>query len=242
MLKDVDASALTGLLDLQGEDSAIARLSHRRATLPEAQHLAEISESLDELDADVGIALKQRDELAREQTRIEGEGALLDDKIAREEGRLFAGVVANPRELTALQSEIEMLKRRKASREDELLEVMVNRDNAEEILGRLQRERDEMAVQADELRRTVEGLRADIDAELAHHTAARERAAGRLPEDLVALYEKVRASKGGVGVAKLEGGTCTGCHTRLPAKEAERLRSGGGLHRCDNCRRLLVVV
>jgi predicted nucleic acid-binding Zn-ribbon protein len=62
-----------------------------------------------------------------------------------------------------------------------------------------------------------------------------------LPQELVALYEKIRAAKGGVGAAALEQGTCQGCHTKLPAREVERLRAEGGLQRCENCRRILVV-
>jgi predicted nucleic acid-binding Zn-ribbon protein len=57
----------------------------------------------------------------------------------------------------------------------------------------------------------------------------------------LSLYDSIRASKNGVGAAALVGGTCQGCHTQLPAREVERMRAEGGLQRCDNCRRILVV-
>ena len=241
MPTDVDAAALDRLLELQGEDSAIKRLRERRATLPEAARLAEVNASLAELDADLGIARGQRDDAAREQARLEGEVELLEQKIAREEGRLFAGSVSNPKELGALQAEVEMLKRRKSRLEDDLLEVMERREQVAETVERLEAERATLGSDAESLTATVGELTAAIDEELRLHGGVRERIAGTLPGSLLTLYDRLREQKGGVGAAELVGGMCQGCHTRLPAREVERLRAERGLQRCDNCRRILVV-
>jgi predicted nucleic acid-binding Zn-ribbon protein len=85
-------------------------------------------------------------------------------------------------------------------------------------------------------------LTGEIESELGAHGSARAEIATSLPDDLLKLYDQLRASKGGVGAAALEAGTCQGCHTKLPAKEIERLKAQGGLQRCDNCRRILVIV
>jgi predicted nucleic acid-binding Zn-ribbon protein len=242
MAMDVDQSSLARLLDLQTEDSAIRRLEERRRSLPEAQRLAEVSDTLAELEADIEIASKQSEEVNREHARFEGEIELADQKIAREEQRLFSGNVSNPKELGALQAEVAMLKRKKGEKEDELLEVMMQRDQAGETLGRLQSERAAAAAEAEALKAKVEALTGEIDAELATHGTARGEIASALPDDLLKLYDRLRESKGGVGAAALESGTCQGCHTKLPAKEIERLKAQGGLQRCDNCRRILVLV
>lgn len=242
MLKDVDAAALTRLLDLQDEDSAIRRLETRRASLPETQRLTEVTDQLAELGADLAIATKQSTELTTEQSRIEGEMGLTDSKIAKEEQRLFSGAVSNPKELSSLQAEIEMLKRQRAASENALLEVMVQSDAATETRERLEAEHTELGATAEHLRVTVAELTGDIDGRLAEHWASRETIAAELPEELVELYDKVRAQKSGVGAARLEAGTCQGCHTKLPAREVEHLRASGGVQRCDNCRRILVVV
>ena len=46
----------------------------------------------------------------------------------------------------------------------------------------------------------------------------------------------------GVGVARLVGTTCQGCHLSIPAIEAEQIKSAGGrpLAHCDNCGAILV--
>src|SRR5687767_8708394 len=82
---DVDASSLHQLLALQTEDTALKRLQDRRGSLPEATRLAEVQDSLAELTADLEIATKQHDEVAREQDKLEGEIGLAEEKITREE-------------------------------------------------------------------------------------------------------------------------------------------------------------
>jgi predicted nucleic acid-binding Zn-ribbon protein len=242
MPMDVDAAALSRLLDLQGSDSAIMRLEHRKETLEEAERLRAVNEQLAELGADLEIARKQGAEIAREQDRIEGEMELLDTKIQKEEQRLFSGGVSNPKELSALQAEVEMLKRRKGEQEDALLEVMVNRDQATATIRRLEAEQAEVSQTSQQLTETVGSIMSEIDSELESNRARRTSTAAELPSDLIALYDQIRSQKGGVGAAALVAGTCEGCHTQLPNKEVERLKTEGGLQRCENCRRILVVV
>lgn len=242
MLQQVDADALVRLLDLQAEDIAIRRLEERRASLPEARRLEEINEQLAELEADITIAKRQLEEVGREQARLEGEIGLQEQKIEREEKRLFSGNVSNPKELGALQAEVDMLKRKRSASEDTLLEVMVQKDQTSATLASLSGERENAAREAAELTAKVDALTTEISSELQAHDAKRGEIAATLPDDLLALYDKLRASKGGVGIAALEGDTCQGCHTKLASKEVERIRSEGGLQRCDFCRRILVSV
>jgi predicted nucleic acid-binding Zn-ribbon protein len=239
---DVDASALQQLLDLQTEDTAIKRLEERKASLPEARRLAEVNDQLAESTADLEIAQKQHDEIAREQDKLEGEIGIIDAKITKEEQRLFSGAVSNPKELGALQAEVAMLKRKRSESEDALLEVMVQKESASATLERLRGEQQAATKEAEELSATVAALTSEIDAQLQTHGAKREAATTPLPPELLELYEKLRATKNGVGAAALEGGTCQGCHTKLSNKEVERIKTEGGLQRCDNCRRILVVV
>lgn len=238
---DVDGESLTRLLDVQAEDTALKRLAEQRASLPEAARLAEINESLAELRADLDIASKQAAELGREQRRLEGEMELADGKIGREEGRLFSGGVSNPKELAALSAEVDMLKRQRGELEDALLEVMVQKDQIEATVVALTGERDGLEAEAAELAARVEELVGAIDEAVARHATRRTELAGSLPPSLLGVYEGLRATKNGVGAAALEGHTCMGCHTELPQREVERLKSEGGLQRCDHCRRILVI-
>jgi predicted nucleic acid-binding Zn-ribbon protein len=241
-MSDVPQAALLRLLDLQTEDTQIKQLEDRRANLAEATRLEEVNADMAELTSDLAIAEKQFDEVARAQARLEDQIELIDRKVSKEEQRMFSGSVSNPKELGALQAEVASLKRRKETIEDELIEVMDQREQAEGTRDRLKGELADATKVATELGATVTGLTADIDAELATHRAERTKVTAEMPDDLLALYEKIRPAKSGVGAAALAAGTCQGCHTKLPSAEYERVRAEGGLQRCDNCRRILVVV
>jgi predicted nucleic acid-binding Zn-ribbon protein len=241
MVAKVEPAALRRLLDLQEQDSAIKQLLHRRESLPETQELAEVNERVAELASDMEIATKQFQEAGREQDRLEGEISMIETKISKEEQRMFSGGVSNPKELSALQAEVESLKRRKGGIEDRLLEILVHKDQAGATLESI---RDDHAVgdaRSKELAAVVGKLTQDIDADLRLHDEQREAIIPDIPADLLSLYDQLRDQKGGIGAAALVGGTCQGCHTKLPATEVERVLAEGGLQRCDNCRRILVV-
>ena len=236
-----DASALERLLQLQSEDSSLDRGRRRLQQLPERARLERLEQQLEEVSSDVAVAARNRDDVARVQDRLEGEISVLEQKLQREQQRMYSGQVSNPKELSNLQAEVEMLSRRRSGLEDELLESMVARDAAVSTLQSLSSEREELAISVSELSSDVGRLSGEIESDLAAHQRARDELRSGLPEDLVALYEKIRSAKGGVGAAALERDTCQGCHTKLPAREVERLRAEGGLQRCDNCRRIFVV-
>jgi hypothetical protein len=96
------------------------------------------------------------------------------------------------------------------------------------------------ALAALEVRRdTLEG---EIDADVAARTAEREPLSAAIPEDLRALYEKLRASSGGIGAAALRARRCGGCRIELygTALQDARAADEDEVLRCEECRRILV--
>ena len=93
-----------------------------------------------------------------------------------------------------------------------------------------------------ELRGTIATETKEIDVELASELEARAAAAASIPADLMTQYERLRATQGGVGAARLLNGRCSGCHLTLPATELDRLRreEPDTVVLCDQCGRILV--
>ena len=83
---------------------------------------------------------------------------------------------------------------------------------------------------------------AEIDAELDRLVAERAAAVGSVPDDLMAAYEPLRSSLGGVAVARLLGSRCEGCHLEIPSAELEEVRRApeDALVHCPECMRILV--
>lgn len=230
------------LLDLQVLDSTHDRLVTRRRSLPA---LAEIDHAEAEVARLEDLALAARTEAAdeaRAQVRLENEVEQVRARSARDRTRLDTGAVSSARELESLQSEIASLARRQASLEDDLLEVMQRREDAEARAEQL------LAEQAAAARRREEAVVdrdrswADIDAELAEVARRRAELAALLPSDLLALYERVRADRGGVGAAALVRHRCEGCHLELGGAELAAARNAAPeeVLRCEECQRILV--
>jgi predicted nucleic acid-binding Zn-ribbon protein len=72
--------------------------------------------------------------------------------------------------------------------------------------------------------------------------ADRAPVASGLPEDLVALYDRLRAQKGGVGAAALRARECGGCRLSLDNAELAVIKSAASdeVIRCEECQRILV--
>jgi hypothetical protein len=63
-----------------------------------------------------------------------------------------------------------------------------------------------------------------------------------VPASLVSTYERLRTRLGGVGVARVVGNHCDGCHLTLSAVELDHLRHlpPGEVATCEQCSRILV--
>ena len=152
------------------------------------------------------------------------------------------GLVNNPKDLERMQHELVSLERRITALEDEELEVMERLEEAQKsldsLLGQLAR-RDERLVALGEARdRQV----LEIEEELARIDAEREPTAADIPADLMALYDRLRQHKGGVGAAALRARQCGGCRLSLDNAELAVIRKAPSdeVIRCEECQRILV--
>lgn len=160
----------------------------------------------------------------------------------RDQQRLDAGQVSSPKELEGLQHEIATLARRQSDLEDVVIEVM---ERLEAVQGRhaeLASRRDQARTETTEVTARRDTLLAELDAEVDGLTRQRDTQAGQLADDLVTLYEKIRAQQDGVGAAELRQRRCSGCHLELNNVEIGRLRAAEDdeVLRCEECRRILV--
>jgi predicted nucleic acid-binding Zn-ribbon protein len=170
---------------------------------------------------------------------------LIEEKIAQEEDKMYSGRIINPKELSALQDEIGMLKRRKAPIEEKGFEQLEARDQLLEERRRLEEELADLDRDASAVRTKISEAEDVIDRELATEDSKRGSVLVSIPADALESYEEIRSSKRGVGVGALENGICSACREALSAVEVDRIkkraREGEWLFRCEHCRRLLVV-
>jgi hypothetical protein len=229
------------LLELQAVDTALAQLRHRRATLPELAALTDRSAQSSELETALVEAQTKLGDVATEQRRLENDVDAVQTRATRDEQRLQSGGLP-AKELEGLQHEIATLARRKSTLEDELLDVMERREEAEAAATGLVARRESLGTEQADLESARDTAFAEIDDATVQRTAARAAIAAEIPADLLAIYERAREHSGGVGAAMLRQRRCEGCHIELSGSELTAVRNAAPdqVVRCENCRRILV--
>lgn len=230
------------LLQLQGIDTDIDRLEHRQAQLPEIAELASLVTSARVLaDRLTAIAVEVGD-LEREQRRADNDVEMVRLRALKDAELLDSGSITDPKQLTNLQSEIASLARRQSDLEDVELEVLERLDEAQKAQAVLLEQQGDLTERIAATTLSRDAALAEISAAKRDLEADRQPLLGQIPADLLALYQKLRTEKEGIGAAPLYRGRCEGCRIELTPVDIARLREAplDEVMRCEECRRILV--
>ncbi len=230
------------LLELADLDTELARLDHRRRTLPEIAELERLGARSAQVRDAITVAQTQLSDLDREQARAERDVEQVRVRIDRDRDRLDGGKVSSARELESLQSEVVSLKRRQGDLEEVVLELMERREAAQAARDSAQAEQATMAQETAAVTATRDAALAEIGEQAGKAGSARASVAAGVPDELLALYDKLRDSHGGVGAAMLRRGRCEGCHVSMSTVDLNAIRAAPAdeVVRCEECRRILV--
>jgi predicted nucleic acid-binding Zn-ribbon protein len=237
-----DPSAQVRLLDLQDLDSRADQLRHQRRSLAEHAVLAELSGLRATLEGQVQDARIAVDDLTTEQTKVDADVEQVKARRQRDQQRIDQGLVSNPKDIQRMQQEMVSLERRISSLEDDEIEVM---ERLEEAQGTLDTVTAQLA-DTDEKITAATSARdektAEIDRSLGEVESQRGPVVSEIPADLLALYDRLRESKGGVGAALLRARSCSGCMLGLDNAEVATIRGAADddVIRCEECSRILV--
>lgn len=163
----------------------------------------------------------------------------VEERIARNEARLYGGHVTNPKELSSLEQDQASQKRRRSELEDDVLEAM---SQVEELETNLETKRETLRVIETRWNQAQVRLKEElskVNAELESLRQERETLRRRISADTLARYEELRRKKGGRAVAMLKGQMCEGCRVTVPSGTAQQAQRSSDLVLCDNCGRIL---
>ena len=154
--------------------------------------------------------------------------------------KLYQGTVTNAKELANIEKEIEALGRQRSDTDDRILGLMEQAEQAQADLS-----------VAEERARAAETHRAGVTAQFQSRyeamaleiTDATQRRGAAVSEvtdkPLLKRYEDIRLRSSGLGIVKIEGADCGGCHMTLPAGAIKLVKEGLQVQTCENCGRLL---
>jgi uncharacterized protein len=237
-----DPFAQLRLLDLQALDSALARLAHRRRTLPEIAEMGRLDGLVAARRDDVVRAETEAGDLARGQKKFEDEIEQVRSRRTRNEQRMASGAITVAKQLSDLEHENATLRRRQGELEDRELEVMERAEAVQAVLDGLLTERDGHLQARAQAEAAAAAATSGIDAELERSRAERAQVAAGLPGDLLALYEQIRAAEGGVGAGAIARGACGACRLDLMGNEKAEVRAAAPdeVLRHEECTRIMV--
>ena len=230
---------LAALLALQQQDSAIDTLKRQYAQLDTGKSEIAAHQAAQAAHKEAGGAVHAARAAAAD-TELEQKS--VEEKRVEYETKLYSGKVTNPKELQAMQDEVDMLTRNR-DRLDEKLKSLL--EELEECRAR-QSVAQKAMKEADGKSKAVQAAyklnSENIVAQARVLVAQRAEAAKQVPPPLISRYETIRKDKGGLAVVPVEdGNSCGGCKMGLSSSTVKRLQAGLDVETCDNCGRILVL-
>jgi predicted nucleic acid-binding Zn-ribbon protein len=182
------------------------------------------------------------DDLTRAQRKADADVEQVKARKVRDQDRMDRGLVTNPKDLERMQQELVSLDRRIGDLEDTELEVMEELEAAQTEHTRLVTRLAEIDARATELTQSRDAKAGETTGQADRATAERKVTASGVPADLLALYDRIRDQKGGVGAAVLRRRQCSGCSLELTAADLGQIAKApqDEVVRCEECQRILV--
>ncbi len=233
-------SELEALYQVQMLDTQVFDLREREENHLLKKELEELAEEEEANGVELEHVESSLEESRRKQGRMEEEVQRLEEKLSREEGKLYGGKVTSPKELRGLQAEVGSIKRQKDTLETELLEEMERQDEIRLQSDDLRSNQDRVRAEIEEKTQILEAETAEMQAKLAGLERQRDELRSQIGEELLELYAELLGSKHNLAVVKVIDGVCQGCRVELPGMEYDRFLKSDAVFRCANCGRIMV--
>jgi predicted nucleic acid-binding Zn-ribbon protein len=171
--------------------------------------------------------------------QLELEAAELAGRARSHEKAIYDGSVRHPADLQRRQHELETLRGKvQALEERELAQMETQEKTSAELLEVV----DQLALREREVEqmRAADRLQApELAEEISSVQAERAQLAETLTPPQLRTYERTAARRR-PAVAKVTGGTCSGCRLPLPSRLIQEARQDQ-LVTCENCERILLL-
>ncbi len=166
-----------------------------------------------------------------------------ESKRASEEKKLYGGKITNPKELTALQMEVESLERQRDALQEKQVELHADLDRSHALEAQAKAA---FAVAESALRVKKASYKEDSGKILAQATELIDKRGELMkpvPAPLLKNYDLLRNNKKGLAIVAIEdNNACGGCKMGLPSTIVRQTAKFEQLVFCENCFRILFVV
>jgi len=228
------------LTKLQDLDLIADRLRTELESLPEKETYEAELNDLSELQSELTKVLKDDEAQTKIVKKLEGQIGLLEEKMKKEESKLYDGRTTNPKELMSIQQEIDSLRKERDKEETDYLLELERLDPLDSKLKELKSMEAESSDRSEKLRIGLENKTKDVQSRLEEKELDISQVRKDIKDDILNLYDKLRKSKKGIAVAIVKEGICQGCNLAISTEEADKMTYEDEVWRCEHCKRILV--
>lgn len=210
------------------------KLNELSARLDDDSEISDATANLNRVTEEVDIAIRKRSD-------AEDSMVIMQKRLTVIETKLYSGGINSPREMGAAEQERVFVSQQIKDKEDELIELMVEAEDAE--TGRSDAEDDLAGLVTDKpaLDADLRESQLELDVELVEHRKRRDELSSNIEADLITLYESKRMGTNGTPVAKVERDMCQGCRMTLSTMDLQRVKNSVNPVTCNSCNRILYV-
>lgn len=232
-------SRIQRLYQLQSLDSELDKARKQLADI--AANLGE-SDALKAAKTTLATAEKALQKAKATMQDLDLEVKSLSQKITQEEKMLYGGSKAiSAKEAANLQEEVASLKRRLSSREEALLEAMVETEEAEEALKQAQANLADVQTGWKSDQANLVQQQGVLEKKVAELLERRPTVLAGVDAEALEEYDDIRPKKAGIAVSMVKDGMCQGCGMGPSQNKIRQARSGEELIFCGGCGRILYV-
>lgn len=196
------------------------------------QDVAALQHDLDGLETDK----KGKNQILK---KFSDEAEIIQNKISNSERSLYDGTVKNPKELQSINLEIDSLRKRIASLDEEQLDYLYQIEELDEkieakraALNSLEQtkrnQKDNFQIEIDQIQK--ENNRLDIE---------KKPILGQINDNFLEKYNLLRKTKNGIAISLIMDNACSMCGNGLPPMEVQKAKSSVDDINCSVCKRFL---
>ncbi len=228
------------LLRLQALDIKVLQLTHQSKSLVQHTELVTLGREVEANRMKLLGRSGELDDVRTELGRVESDVEVVEKRIARDEDRLQH--TSSIKDIQALDSEIASLKKRLFDLEEIEIAVLERQEEHEAAVAVVEKERDAIRERVSTTESARDEVLADLTRQLGELTRDRAAIAATIPEDLAALYERLRITGNGNAAALLRARTCSGCTMTLTGSDLAEVRQAptDDVIFCPDCGAVLV--
>jgi len=213
----------------------LAGLSAKKNSLPEK--LQKIDEEFQRFKESISQSAMRYEKLKTQREENELKVKKISEAMARSKEKLLD--VKTNKEYQAMLKEIETAETSLGELESQIIILMEEMD---ELSAQVKQDQETLK-QAEKNylddEKIIEEKLSSVDAESDEWNRKRLALQKNIPEDLLALYEKIRKRNQGVGVIPVWKAVCSGCHMNIPPQLYNELQRSSDLLSCPSCHRIM---